>query len=135
MQELENILNIKARPINSDDWNKRQCDGWLRSYGFNQFYDEQRKLGILSRFSVMDDGGFFKSFHYTKINDLRKYLPDENILLVVLICFKKPTNEEETNTCRNICLKFLEFRNMKEFNSYIRKVMFTPLTAMMMRFT
>lgn len=23
MQELENILNIKARPINSDDWNKR----------------------------------------------------------------------------------------------------------------
>lgn len=55
----------------------------------------------------MDDGGFFKSFHYTKINsDLRKYLPDEKILSVELICLKKPTNVEGSNTCRNRSLKF-----------------------------
>jgi len=52
MQELENILNIKAQPINSDDLNKRQGAGWLRSYGIDQLYDEQRKLGILSGFGV-----------------------------------------------------------------------------------
>ena len=69
MQELENILKIKARPINSDDLNKRQGAGWLRFYGINQFYDEQRKLGILSR---LRETRLFKSFHYTKINDLKK---------------------------------------------------------------
>ena len=62
MQELENILNIKAWPINSDDLNKRQGAGWLRSYGINQFYDEQRKLGILSRLREMDDRGFSNNF-------------------------------------------------------------------------